>query len=68
MYSVLNTLSEYAYLYISKNITSYFFLLVSKIVESFQCILKKYLLELIKRRSKVPEKNIARERALKFDQ
>ena len=33
MYSVLNTLSEYAYFYISKNITSYTFLLVSKIVE-----------------------------------
>ena len=40
MYSVLNTLSEYTYFYISKNNTSYTFLLVSKIVESFQCILK----------------------------
>ena len=39
MYSVLNTLSEYAYFYISKNI-SYNFLLVFKIVESLQCILK----------------------------
>ena len=40
MYSVLNTLSEYTYVYISKNITSYTFLLVFKIVESLQCILK----------------------------
>ena len=40
MYGVLNTLSEYTYLYISKNITSYTFLLVFKIVESLQCILK----------------------------
>ena len=31
MYSALNTLSEYIYLYISKNITSYTFLLVFKI-------------------------------------
>ena len=41
MYSVLNTLSEYTYLYISKHITSYTFLLVFKIVESLQCIPKK---------------------------
>ena len=40
MYNVLNTLSEYIYFYISKNITSYTFLLVFKIVESLQCILK----------------------------
>ena len=40
VYSVLNTLSEYTYFYISKNITSYTFLLVFKIVESRQCILK----------------------------
>ena len=40
MYSVLNTLSEYTYFYISKNITSYTYLLVSKIIESIQCILK----------------------------
>ena len=40
MYSVLNTLSEYTYFYISKNITSYTFLLVFKIAESLQCILK----------------------------
>ena len=40
MYSVLNTLSEYTYFYISKNITSYTFVLVFKIVESLQCILK----------------------------
>ena len=33
--SVLNTLLEYAYFYISKNITSYAFLLVFNIVESF---------------------------------
>ena len=39
MYNVLNTLSEYTYFYISKNITSYTFLLVFKIVESLQCIL-----------------------------
>ena len=39
MYNVLNKLSEYAYLYISKNIISYVFSLVSKIVESLQCIL-----------------------------
>ena len=36
MYSVLNPLSEYAYFYISKNITSYTFLTVSKIIESHQ--------------------------------
>ena len=43
MYSVLNTFSEYAYFYISKekNITSYIFFLVFKIVESLQCILKE---------------------------
>ena len=35
----MNTLSEYAYFYISKSTTSYFFLLVFKIVESLQCIL-----------------------------
>ena len=40
MYSILNTLSEYTYFSISKNITSYTFLLVFKIVESLQCILK----------------------------
>ena len=38
--SVLNTLSDYTYFYISKKITSYTFLLVFKIVESLQCILK----------------------------
>ena len=43
MYSVLNTLSEYTYSYISKNITLYTFLLVFKIVESVQCILKSYV-------------------------
>ena len=40
IHSLLNTLSEYTYFYISKNITSYTFLLVFKIVESLQCILK----------------------------
>ena len=40
MYSALNTLSEYIYFYISKNITSYTFLLVFKIVEGRQCTLK----------------------------
>ena len=35
MYSVLYTLSEYTYFYISKNITSYTFLLVFKIVKAF---------------------------------
>ena len=39
MYSVLHTLSEYTYFFISKNIISYTFLLVFKIVESIQCIL-----------------------------
>ena len=39
MYSVLNTLSEYTYFYIPKDITSYTFLLVFKIVESPQSIL-----------------------------
>ena len=42
MYIALNTLSVYAYFYISKNITSYTFLLTFKTVESLQCILKKY--------------------------
>ena len=40
MYSVLNTLSEYTYFYILKNITSYTFLLAFKIVESLQCTLQ----------------------------
>ena len=40
MYSVLNTLSEYTYFYISKSITSYTFLYVFKIVQSLQYILK----------------------------
>ena len=34
MYGVLNTLSEYKYFYMSKNITSYTFYLAFKIVES----------------------------------
>ena len=38
MYNVMNTLSEYTYFYISKNITSCTFLLVFKIVENLQCI------------------------------
>ena len=41
MYSVLNALSEYLYLYISKYITLYTFFIVIKIVESLQCISKK---------------------------
>ena len=40
MYSVLNTLLEYTYCYISKNITTYTFWLVFKIVGCLQCILK----------------------------
>ena len=39
MYSVLNTLSEYTYFYISKDITLYTFLLIFKSVESLHCIL-----------------------------
>ena len=38
MYIVLNTLSEYIYFYISKNVTSYIFLLVFISVETIQCI------------------------------
>ena len=34
MYSVLNTLGDYTYMYIQKNITLYTFLLESKIAES----------------------------------
>ena len=46
MHSVLNTLSECTYLYISKNITSYtFLLLVFKIVENL-CILQNYPIKL----------------------
>ena len=37
MYSVLNTISEYTYFYISKNIASYPFLLAFKIDDSLQC-------------------------------
>ena len=44
MYSVLNTLSEYTCLYISKNITSCIFLLVFEIFEYLQCILKFVLI------------------------
>ena len=40
MYSVLNTLLEYTYFYISKDITSYTFLRVYKIVENLQHVLK----------------------------
>ena len=39
--SALNTLSEYIYFYILKNITSYTFLHVFKIIESLHCILKQ---------------------------
>ena len=43
MYSVLNTLSEYTYSYISKKTLLHILMLrVSKIVESFQCILKAF--------------------------
>ena len=45
IYSVLHTLSEYTYFYISKNITSYTFLLVLKNVESpFSVSLRKNIL------------------------
>ena len=43
MYSVLNTLLQYTYFYISKNITSYTFLLVFKIVVSLHCVSLKEL-------------------------
>ena len=39
MYCVLNTLSEYTYFYLGKNITSLLLLLAFKTVESLQCIL-----------------------------
>ena len=39
MHSVLNTLSEYSYFYISKNITSYTFVLLFKIFECLQSVL-----------------------------
>ena len=45
LYSVLNTLSEYTYFYISKILLHTLLLLVSKIVESLQCILKATYLE-----------------------
>ena len=48
MYSVLNTLSEYTYIYISKNISSYIFWLIFKIVESLQCILNAINSEILK--------------------
>ena len=40
MFSVFNILSEYAYFYISKNITLYIFPIVFEIIESLQCIIK----------------------------
>ena len=43
MYSVLNTLSEYKYFYISKTLLHRLLLLVSKIIENLQCILKRLL-------------------------
>ena len=46
MYSVLSTLSEYTYFYLSKTITSYTFLLLFKIVKRLQCILKRVLTSL----------------------
>ena len=45
MYSVLNTISEYTYFNISKNITSQTFLLDFKIVKNHQCILNNEELE-----------------------
>ena len=42
MYSVLNTLSEYTYVYILKNITSYIFLFAFKINERIQCVIEQY--------------------------
>ena len=42
MYSVLNTLSECTYFYISKIFTSHTFFLAFKIVKSLQCILKLF--------------------------
>ena len=39
MYSVLNTLSEYPYFYISKKLLNTLLLLVFKVVETLQCIL-----------------------------
>ena len=39
----LNTISEYRYFYISKNMTLYTFLLVFKIAKSLQCIVKSDL-------------------------
>ena len=48
LYCVLNTLSEYTYFFISKNITPYAFLLFFKMVESLQCILKGALPEIKK--------------------
>ena len=46
VYSVLSTLSEYTYFYLSKTITSYTFLLLFKIVKRLQCILKRVLTSL----------------------
>ena len=43
MYSVLNTLLQYTYFYISKSITSYTFLLAFKIVVSLHCVSLKEL-------------------------
>ena len=45
MSSVVSTLSEYTYFYISKNITWYTVLLVFQIVEYVQYILKSIYLE-----------------------
>ena len=44
MYSVLNTLSEYTYFYITKDITSYTFSLVFKIVKSYHCCIFKHFI------------------------
>ena len=37
-------------------------------IHRYLCAVQEYLLELIKRRSKVQEKNISREGSLNFDQ
>ena len=50
MYNALNTLSEYTYFYISKNIAALtsLLLLVFKIVESLQCIINSNLYQINK--------------------
>ena len=43
MYSILHTLSENTYFYISKSIISYAFFLFLEIIKSFQCILMEIM-------------------------